>query len=295
MSVCRSPLLPTLIGLFSLAILGRPGWALAQDGDSPALNHGPGLPGLLASNASIDDDDDDAPLSIPVEHKAPPRRPVKAPPRPRAKAKPSQQRIEGDDTEAPAPASVRHVAPERGEGEAREPSAAPPPGMDFDLLPEKSAAGPDALALESKVNLRRGMLQYHQIFGIATAVLMIGTVVTGQLNYSDRFGGGSSGGQFEIWHSGLEAATVLSFATTGLLALFAPVPFEKKSEGIDTVTVHKWSMLVATIGMASEIPLGIYTVSREGYVNQGTMALAHLIIGYITAAALTAGAAAIFF
>ncbi len=170
-----------------------------------------------------------------------------------------------------------------------------PSSMSFDLVQESGPSAADAAIVERKVKTRRSMLEVHQAFGIATSALMLGTVITGQLNYSDRFGGGGSSGQFEIWHSTLEMATVLSFATTGLLALFAPVPFEKKSEGIDSVTIHKWSMLVATIGMASEIPLGIYTVSREGYVNQGTMAITHLIIGYITAAAMTTGVSALFF
>ncbi|MHB1845156.1 MAG: hypothetical protein ACYCWW_10015 [Deltaproteobacteria bacterium] len=170
-----------------------------------------------------------------------------------------------------------------------------PSSMSFDLVKESSGSAAEAATVERKVKIRRSMLQVHQAFGIATTALMLATAVSGQLNYSDRFGGGGSSGQFEIWHSSLEAATVLTFATTGLLALLAPVPFEKKSGGIDSVTIHKWSMLVATIGMGSEIPLGIYTVSREGYVNQGTMALTHLIIGYVTTAALATGVAALFF
>ncbi len=181
-----------------------------------------------------------------------------------------------------------------GSGEARRPEAAQS-GMDFDLLPQSQPTASAATDVEKRIKRRRTMLQVHQGFGIATAALMAGTVITGQLNYSDRFGGGGSSGRFELLHDGLEAATTVSFATAGLLALLAPVPFDREKEGVDTVTVHKWSMLVATIGMASEIPLGIYTVSREGYVNQGTMALTHLVVGYVTAAALATGATALFF
>ena len=80
------------------------------------------------------------------------------------------------------------------------------------------------------------MLQLHQGFGIATAALMAATVVTGQLNYSDRFGGSGSSGNYEAWHGAFEATTALSFATAGLLAILTPTPFEHKSDGVDTVT-----------------------------------------------------------
>jgi hypothetical protein len=81
----------------------------------------------------------------------------------------------------------------------------------------------------------------------------------------------------------------LTFVTTGLLALLAPVPIEKKSSGFDSVTVHKWSMLVATLGYAAEIVLGIVTVSREGHLNQQSVAEAHLVTGYVTTAAVATG------
>jgi hypothetical protein len=201
----------------------------------------------------------------------------------------------GNGDEDSEPATVEHAhhraTHEAGEGEARRPSG----DMDFDLLPQHTQSNEEATAIEGKIKTRRAMLQWHQAFGITTAVLMAGTVVTGQLNYSDRFGAGGSSGQYEAWHDTLEAATVVSFATAGLLAVLTPTPFEHKSDGVDTVTVHKWSMLIATIGMGAEVPLGIWTVTREGYTNQGTLALTHLIIGYVTAAALTTGASALFF
>ncbi len=214
------------------------------------------------------------------------RRPVQAAPR--------ETGTGDEDTEPATVEHTRHRAPAReaGEGEARRPSG----DMDFDLLPQKAqVTEEEAATVEHKIKTRRAMLQWHQGFGIATAALMAGTVVTGQLNYSDRFGGGGSSGQYEAWHDTLEAATVVSFATAGLLAVLTPSPFEHKSDGVDTVTVHKWSMLVATLGMGAEVPLGIWTVTREGYVNQGTLALTHLIVGYVTAAALTVGATALFF
>jgi hypothetical protein len=216
----------------------------------------------------------------PEEH-----RPVRGPP--------SEAGTGDEDTEPATVEHAHHRAPahEAGEGEARRPSG----DMDFDLLPQHAQSNEEATEIEGKIKTRRAMLQWHQAFGITTAILMAGTVVTGQLNYSDRFGAGGSSGQYEAWHDTLEAATVVSFATAGLLAVLTPTPFEHKSDGVDTVTVHKWSMLIATIGMGAEVPLGIWTVTREGYTNQGTLALTHLIIGYVTAAALTTGASALFF
>jgi hypothetical protein len=220
---------------------------------------------------------------------------------PPPEAPPSEPRVlhanpaasEGGDEDAP-PTVERSAPAEPGEGEARRPAESSG-DMDFNLLPQKSQENDEATAIGRRIRVRRTMLQVHQGFGIATAALMAGTVITGQLNYSDRFGGGGSTGQYELWHDTFEAATVVSFATAGLLAVFAPTPFEHKSSGVDTVTVHKYSMLISTIGMAAEVPLGIWTVTREGYTNQGTLALTHLVIGYVTAAALTAGATALFF
>jgi len=175
-------------------------------------------------------------------------------------------------------------------------AAAPADSLDFDLLPKE--APQDArqeLKLESEVKTRRSMLQWHQALGIATTVLMVGTVITGQLNYSDRYAGEPSSGRYEIWHTSFEAATVVGFTGDALLALFAPVPFPKHASGVDTVLIHKIAMFTAAAGFAAEIPLGIYTVAQEGHINQATFALTHLIIGYITAAAFATGVTALLF
>ena len=170
----------------------------------------------------------------------------------------------------------------------------PPPSFGFDLLPTEPAPAADE-GLARALRRRRTMLELHQGFGIATVALMAATVLVGQLSYSDRFSGGPATGRWELPHAELEAGTVVSFATAGLLALLAPVPIPKKSEGIDSVTVHKWSMLAATIGMASEVLLGILTVSREGFANQASLATTHLVIGYATAGAMATGVCALFF
>lgn len=172
----------------------------------------------------------------------------------------------------------------------------PSGGFDFNLLPATPEQQvPVNAKLENAIKTRRSMLELHQGFGIATVVLMAATVVVGQLNYSDRFGGGSGTGRFELLHDGLASVTTLTFATAGLLALLAPVPLKKKSEGIDTITIHKWSMLGASLGMAAEVALGILTASREGFANQPSLATTHLVIGYATAAFLGTGVGALFF
>jgi hypothetical protein len=168
--------------------------------------------------------------------------------------------------------------------------------LDFDLLPAApKEATQDQKKIASKYHTRRTMLLLHQAFGIATTAGMVGTLVFGQLDYSDKFSGAAQTGQWELWHDYFLSATTVTFVTAGLLALLAPVPFEKKSEGIDSVTVHKWSMLATTLGGVAEIVLGIITVAREGYVNQATLATAHLVVGYASAGCMATGVGALFF
>ncbi len=193
--------------------------------------------------------------------------------------------------EMSSPASPVVQAPPAGVGEA---AAATAPSLDFDLLPaEAPQETRESLKLESEVRTRRSLLEWHQALGIATTVLMVGTVITGQLNFTDLYAGGTSTGRYEAWHTSFEAATVVAFTGDTLLALFAPVPFPKKDSG--SILVHKIAMFTAVAGFAAEIPLGIYTVSQEGHINQATFAWTHLIIGYITAAAFATGVTALLF
>ncbi len=174
-------------------------------------------------------------------------------------------------------------------------TAEPSAGFDFDFLP-KAAQTPEELlkdqALEKALETRRTMLQLHQGFGIATMALLTATVVVGQLNYSDKFSGQNTG-KFELPHDVLEMTATASFATTGLLALFAPVPVPKATNG--TMLIHKASMIVATAGYVAEILLGLVTVSLEGHTGQRDLATAHLICGYATEAAAVTGVSSILF
>jgi len=163
------------------------------------------------------------------------------------------------------------------------------PTDDFNLLaPEKK---PDAAALariQSEIGRRRTLLRLHQIGGYATLATMTATVVLGQLNYIDKYGGGGDIGTYRTAHllSAYTAAGV--FAATGILAVLAPNPFEKRLR-LDTATLHKAAMIVATAGMATQVLLGILTAGKEGTVAQRDFALAHQIVGYTTLAATAAG------
>lgn len=191
----------------------------------------------------------------------------------------------------PAAAPALDAGRPPGAGEAAQPAGA----FDFELLPPESPADLVLVSrLETRARVRRSLLQWHQALGIATTLLMAATVVTGQLDYSDRFGGGRSSGDFEGWHTLLEGATTVSFGGDGLLALFAPAAYERPKRGV-ALTVHEISMAVATAGFLAEVPLGIYTVAREGRIDQPSLALVHLILGYLTGAALATGVGALAF
>ena len=184
------------------------------------------------------------------------------------------------------------------------PAAAPPaaadrdasgPDLGFDLLGPDAAAPKPVPVDEAKVKLRRKMLTWHPLLGIGLLICETATIVVGQLNYNDRFGGGPSSGRYELPHAVLAGTTTVLFAGTGLLAALAPNPIGKDHQGVDRVLVHKIGMIAATVGMLAEIGLGIYTAHREGYLNQASYARAHLIIGYSTAAATYVGVGSIVF
>jgi hypothetical protein len=167
-----------------------------------------------------------------------------------------------------------------------------PPDDDFNLLtPEKK---PDAAALarqariQSEISRRRTLLRLHQIGGYATLATVTAAVVLGQLNYNDKYGGGGDVGTYRTPHQLVAYTAAGVFAATGILAVIAPNPFDKPLR-LDTATLHKASMIVATAGMATQIVLGIMTAGKEGKIAQRDFALAHQIVGYTTLAATTAG------
>ena len=177
--------------------------------------------------------------------------------------------------------------------ESAKPAPAAPPDLGFDLLGAPAAAKIDP-ELEQQIGARRALLTLHQAVGFALVGTMAGTMVSGQLNYLDRFGGPSTG-RYESPHAVLAATTLGTFAAAGLLAYLAPVPIPRESQGLDRVAIHKYGMIGATAGMVAEATLGILTANREGYANQSSLGAAHLAIGYATFAFMTVALGALVF
>lgn len=186
-------------------------------------------------------------------------------------------------------------APEAKPGEAQ-PAPAPEQGTgDIDLLPE--VAAPDAARqreLESQLHTRRTMLHLHQVGGMLTLAALGATVIFGQLNYNDIYGGGGDTQQWYQWHKWSAFTATALFVATGALAIFAPSPLEKPMR-LDTAMLHRIAMGVATAGMVTQIVLGFVTASKGGSISQRDYALAHQIVGYTTFAATAVGFAVLTF
>jgi cytochrome b561 len=174
------------------------------------------------------------------------------------------------------------------------------PSLNFDdLLPPAPPSAVD-LKLESDIQTRRTLLQIHQALGIATVVLMVTTLVLGQINYDNIYGNGFKNDTSYLGvHEGFAIATTTTFVAGGLLALLAPSSMKHPSSsgGVDTITIHKWSMLVAAVGFATQIVLGVVAESQRNTQPAAAkdLATAHLVTGYVTGAALFTGTAVLFF
>jgi hypothetical protein len=171
--------------------------------------------------------------------------------------------------------------------------------MDFDLLEPSTAAETPQLVdpkLERAIAQRRTMLTIHQGLGLATLTTLAATVVVGQMHFHDRYRGGGDTGRFDALHTGLVIGTSSLFAGTGLLGLFAPTPFKKELR-LDTITLHKVFVSLATAGMLTQVVLGLVTSSQqqEGKLSQVDFATAHQVVGYATLGAVGAGALMIVF
>ncbi|HYR18889.1 MAG TPA: hypothetical protein VEQ15_05315, partial [Myxococcales bacterium] len=132
------------------------------------------------------------------------------------------------------------------------------------------------------------LLQLHQLGGYATMATVTAAVVLGQINYLDKYGGGGDTGRWITPHAIAAFTAAGVFTATGLLAILAPSPLEKPQR-VDTVTLHKIAMAVATAGLVAQVVLGPITASKEGQLSQRDFALAHQIIGYTTLVATYAG------
>jgi hypothetical protein len=170
--------------------------------------------------------------------------------------------------------------------------------LDFDFFADEKQAGGkegsnrDADEVAARASRRRWMLKTHQILGLTTWALMAATVVVGQLNYNQLYGGGGGSTKWQGKHQALIASTTVAFAGTGAFALFAPKPYDRPLQ-LDTGLVHRIAVAGATLGMVSEIVLGVVTSRRADAGNPRslkTLARTHQIIGYSTFGMLTVAA-----
>jgi hypothetical protein len=210
---------------------------------------------------------------------------------------------------APARAAPEGAAPEEAAPEEAAPKAAAPlvlalappeqpgpndPDLDFDI-PATVASQQEVSSHNSQLSLRRGMLLGHQALGFGLLAIDLGATIVGQLNYNDHFVSGAPTGRYQSAHRTLAWATVGTFVAAGALAVFAPSPPHRVSQGFDRMTLHKLCMASATAAMVAQAALGMATAGREGRLDQEGLGKAHLAIGYFTFAALAIGFGALVF
>jgi len=203
---------------------------------------------------------------------------------------------EGTPGAAPAPPSAA-AAPGPAPAAAPDLSAPLPPGsLDFDLLEAAPAAAPARdPAFEKRVERRRTLLKLHQGLGLATWASLAATSAAGQAQFDDRFRGGGDTGKWRTPHRVLVVTSTTLFASAGLLALLAPEPYAKRAGRLDTATLHKVSMGVATAGMVAQVILGLAARGKAGTLRERDLAATHQLVGYATLGAMTVGAAVLFF
>ena len=132
---------------------------------------------------------------------------------------------------------------------------------------------------KSELSVRRTMLTMHQIGGFVTLALMGTTVYYGQ-RYLDR-----ADRTDRNMHQTFVAATIASYAATGLLAILSPPPVIRRDE-ISTTTIHKTLAWLHVAGMIITPILGASINRRGGSFN--SQAHFHQVSAYITTAVFAA-------
>ncbi len=192
-------------------------------------------------------------------------------------------------TQKPARVSPAGAPPAKTPPPSADAQSPSSPSDDFDLLPKEKLVDSARVAeIERKATLRRSMLQLHQLGGFLTLGALSVTVISGQLNYHDKYGGGGDTGRYRSLHQISAYGSAAIFAATGLLAVLAPNTSDKPVR-LDTATLHKILVSIATAAMLSEVVLGPLTSGAEGSLRQRDLALAHQIIGYTALATTAAG------
>jgi hypothetical protein len=176
--------------------------------------------------------------------------------------------------------------------DSAKPAPSPGPSLDFDLLGE--APKPAAPAEDPSLKKRRNMLNLHQGLGLGLLGLQVASTVTGQLNYNDKFGVDNTN-KWKATHKVVTYTNVAAFAVVGGIALLAPTEKNAPKRPFGRTSIHKIGMALATVGMATQVYLGVKTVGREGYIDQQDYAKKHLVVGYATLAVMGLAVAALVF
>jgi hypothetical protein len=129
---------------------------------------------------------------------------------------------------------------------------------------------------KSELGLRRSMLTAHQIGGFVTLGCMISAAYFGQLVLDGNRG-------YRTNHQIFVTATIISYSTTGLLAVLTPPPLIRRDE-VSTTTIHKALAWVHFAGMVLTPILG----ASIQHASTTDIARFHQASAYITTAALAA-------
>ena len=200
----------------------------------------------------------------------------------------------------PAFAKAAQETPATTPAEGGGPAATASGKLDFDFFAAESPGSPALQAplvepdpnFEARVHARRWMLKAHQALGLATWTLMAATVTVGQLNYNQEYGGGGGSRKWQTTHTYLVMTTSAAFLGTGALSILAPKPYPKPLR-FDTALLHRIAVTGATLGMLTEIGLGLFTHYRAQAGNPHdlhALARTHQVVGYSTFGLLTIAA-----
>ena len=106
---------------------------------------------------------------------------------------------------------------------------------------------------EKELNIRRTMLNLHQIGGFITLAGFLAQGIVGSQLYSAQ---GADYTRLLDLHRGIGTATNIAYATTTLLSLSTPPATVGRRRGLSTITLHKYLAVVHLAGMIATNVLG---------------------------------------
>ncbi len=163
-------------------------------------------------------------------------------------------------------------------------------------------------ALAEQMRLRTALKTYHRSMGITTWVSLASTVAVGTLRYANVIGFGTplcaSGGAvfgadfgcgdgLKIWHLISASFTVLSYATTRILARLMPDPFGAASQDNPASRRLWWHRALSYVHLAGMVAMPILGFLASGATDpqaRAGLATAHLVTGYATLGVVTIAA-----